>query len=289
MPDLLFHSQTKEQIDRYLAHPSHGLLITGAAGSGKASIAALLAAQVLGITPQKARESNAVVWIAPDEKGGISIEAVRKLQDFLRLRAPGKALFRRAIVIEEAGALTTEAQNALLKILEEPPEDTILILTCHDVSQLLLTVRSRVQEMVILPPDRSDLTSYFAPHHDETKIAQAYMLSGGLPGLMTVLLAQDQDHPLFQAVAHAKFVLTQDKFNRMSLVDTLSKQKQDAKLFCEALVRIAQTAIVQAAAQEEPAKIKRWHHIMSEAQAARTDMQANAHTKLCLTKLFLSI
>lgn len=73
------------------------------------------------------------------EKSSLTIKQVQDLKDPLSIspRIP------RIVWIEEAGLLTVPAQNALLKMLEEPPENTDFYLTCDNSSALLPTIRSR--------------------------------------------------------------------------------------------------------------------------------------------------
>ncbi|MEI9914152.1 MAG: hypothetical protein WDN66_04200 [Candidatus Saccharibacteria bacterium] len=56
----------------------------------------------------------------------ISIDEVRAINDFLMLKVPVKRTINRIVIIEKAERLTLEAQNALLKNLEEPPLGTVL-------------------------------------------------------------------------------------------------------------------------------------------------------------------
>lgn len=76
-------------------------------------------------------------------KTSIGIEEIRNLQRFLQLK-PYKEK-KKIALISEAQALTEEAQNALLKSLEEPPENSILILTAPDYDLLLPTIVSRCE------------------------------------------------------------------------------------------------------------------------------------------------
>lgn len=71
----------------------------------------------------------------------IGIEAVREIQKTISL-APFQSP-QKTVIIPHAELLTIEAQNALLKILEEPPAHTIIILTTENLEILLPTVRSR--------------------------------------------------------------------------------------------------------------------------------------------------
>ena len=76
----------------------------------------------------------------------VRIGQIRALQQRLRLRGEGEG--RRAAVIADAEWLNPEAQNALLRLLEEPPPRTTLVLVAASASSLLVTVRSRCQRVV---------------------------------------------------------------------------------------------------------------------------------------------
>lgn len=81
--------------------------------------------------------------IVIDEEKAIGIEKVRELQKLLSLRPVGGQI--NCAVILRAETLTLEAQNALLKLLEEPPEDTIIVLVTIDAELLLPTIVSRCE------------------------------------------------------------------------------------------------------------------------------------------------
>jgi hypothetical protein len=93
-----------------------------------------------------------LVWV---ERGAddtrVRIGQVRALQERLRLRAMTEGGWR-AAVIADAEWLNQEAQNALLRLLEEPPPRTVLVLVTATASGLLATVRSRCQRVVFVPP-----------------------------------------------------------------------------------------------------------------------------------------
>jgi hypothetical protein len=86
-----------------------------------------------------------LLWIerGPDDTR-VRIGQVRALQAALRLRGEGG---RRAAVVADAEWLNQEAQNALLRLLEEPPPDTALVLVAASPAGLLVTVRSRCQRL----------------------------------------------------------------------------------------------------------------------------------------------
>jgi hypothetical protein len=77
--------------------------------------------------------------------GSIGIDAVREVKNFL-WQKPNMST-RRTLIIDNADLLTTEAQNALLKITEEPPASSLLILVTSDVESLLPTIVSRLPKI----------------------------------------------------------------------------------------------------------------------------------------------
>lgn len=86
-----------------------------------------------------------IMWISPGKNKKIKIEEIRKIKDVLNLK-PYEACAS-ACVIEDAHMMTVEAANALLKILEEPPVQSILILISSKKELLLPTVLSRCTEV----------------------------------------------------------------------------------------------------------------------------------------------
>ena len=88
---------------------------------------------------------NDFLEVMPTEKATIGIDEMRTLQDFLYRRPVVSQ--RRTVIIHPAEALTDEAQSALLKVVEEPPADALIILIAKTPDNLLATIASRMQSI----------------------------------------------------------------------------------------------------------------------------------------------
>lgn len=288
MDNLLLHPQSERRITALLRQPPHAIIISGPAGSGKTLLARTIAAALLGIAPEKL-EFYAYAREYQPEKGIISVEQARDMTGFLRLKTTGTNALRRILLVEHADTMTVEAQNTLLKTLEEPPADTVIILTVDDIQAILQTVLSRAQRVDVQSPTELDAKEYFLQKgYSDSKAAQAYALSGGLPGLMQALLDGDETHPLVASVEQAKQLLGVSSFERLAQVDTLIKQKQHQAVVW-AIMRIASAAIAGAAAKGSDTAIARWSAILAAAARADEQLRASAQAKLVMTNLFLAL
>jgi DNA polymerase-3 subunit delta' len=143
----------------------HAVMLLGAAGVGKRCAAAWIARQRLGIEgagrlpayPLSIPAHPDLRWICPaEDKHTIGIEQIRGLVADLGLTSfdgGGKVA-----VIEPANAMTANAANSLLKTLEEPPGDTLLVLVTDRTGRLPATVFSRCQRVNMpIPPESESL------------------------------------------------------------------------------------------------------------------------------------
>jgi replication-associated recombination protein RarA len=283
---MLVQAHTRQQLDRLLGRPTHGILLCGPDGSGKTFIARQLASSLLGTEPEKLDSHPYFKLIAPANTS-LSIDQIREAQKFLQLKTPGRNGIRRVIVIKHAHLMTTEAQNALLKSLEEPPADTVLILTAPATKQLKDTIYSRVQQVTVLPVTKDQARDYFKDSFGSDQLDKAFMMSGGLIGLLHALL-RNEDHSLVNEIKRAKEILAAPAYSRLIRVDELAKQKESLPSFLQACKLICTTALEQAA-QKGTAQTKRWHHSLDAVYQAEAALPRNPNTKLLLTDLFLNL
>lgn len=157
-------------------HLAHALLFTGGQGVGKEAAALMMAKAVncksTDTLPKQVQDGPRycdtcrscirisgnthpdILRVEPEgteaSKPVIRIDRIRNLCKTLSMR-PYEASMR-VVIISDAHTMTTEASNALLKVLEEPPKKTMMILTARQTSDMLATIRSRCQKVRFSSP-----------------------------------------------------------------------------------------------------------------------------------------
>ncbi|WP_410666698.1 DNA polymerase III subunit gamma and tau [Amycolatopsis sp. cmx-4-68] len=145
---------------------NHAYLFSGPRGCGKTSSARIMARSlncVQGPTPDPCGECNSCKALAPEGPGSVDVteldaashggvDDARELRD-KAFYAPAESRYR-VFIIDEAHMVTTQGFNALLKIVEEPPEHVIFIFATTEPDKVLTTIRSRTHHYPfrLIPP-----------------------------------------------------------------------------------------------------------------------------------------
>lgn len=118
------------------------------------------------------------------EKSEINAEQAREVPQFLSL-TPAESEWR-VVIIDAVDQLNNEAANALLKILEEPPARSILLVVCHTLGDVLATIKSRCRVLRMNPPglkNFSRIMSKITPDVSNEEHEGLYAMAQGSPGL----------------------------------------------------------------------------------------------------------
>ena len=241
---------------------SHFYLISGPRGSGKRTLARLLAAAAVcrdGNKPclacsacRKAMTSNHpdIITVTDPEHKAVAVKIVREYREDVYIK-PNEADKKVYIFPQELG---TEGQNALLKILEEPPSYGVFILLAENPQQILATVRSRctLLQMESLPKGLllSQLGKQF-PGADQEQLLAAAERSGGYLGQAAELL-KEGEVVSGRTKAFAKAFLDSDPVAMTRLMVGMEKTKRDQ-------------------AVEE---VEQWLHLLQNALSCRSGLPA---------------
>ena len=239
---LLGNERLKETLSASLArgHISHFYVVSGPKGSGKHTLAKLLASAILcqgshkpcGVCgPCRKLAGNNhpdFITVEDPEHKNVAVKIVREIREDVFVR-PNESDYKIYVFPQDLGI---EGQNALLKILEEPPGHGVFILLTDNPEKLLTTVRSRCTELKLRAlPDKllhRQLRQDF-PEASEEDLASAMARSGGFLGQAREILSEGGSLPP-QTESFVRCFAARDYLGLTQTLVPLEKWKRDALL-----------------------------------------------------------
>ena len=213
----------QRHVDRRLPH---ALLLSGPVGIGKQQFATAFAESLLCQTPAEdgsacgqckscelisAGSHPDLAVIMPEEEGkAIKIDQIRNLAEFTALHAHYSGY--KIIVLQPVEQMNKAAANSLLKTLEEPSEDTLLLLVTANPQRLLPTIRSRCQTLYFDAPAKSEALNWLKPQLQSQNPEHLLEIAAGAP--ITALELADSD-------------LMQVFDDNLSSIEALLRREQD--------------------------------------------------------------
>ena len=248
---------------------NHAYLFTGSRGTGKTTCAKILAKAVNCLNPQngnpcgeceicKGIDDGSILDIVEmDAASNRKIDDIRQIIDEVQFK-PAKCKYR-VYIVDEVHMLTTEAFNALLKTLEEPPEHVIFILATTEVHKLPQTIRSRCQRFDFhrIPPKAiADRVEYVVSQENaEITESAALMLAsvadGALRDALSLLdsclaVSSHIDEEVVRNAAGlvsktylfelATAIINKNPIKSLEIIDRLYSESKDMARLCDELV-----------------------------------------------------
>ncbi len=268
--DIFGHDWAVEMLRQHVQHDAlrHAYLLTGPSGVGRRSLAIRLAQAIQCQTPsapgvpcricrackqiEAGQHIDLLVTQAEAEGGTLKVEQVREVTKFLSLK-PYASPFKIVLFLrfEEA---TANAQNALLKTLEEAPAHALLLLTADNAEQLLPTIVSRCEVIRLRPTAAAAVTEFLAAQGVQAEKARLLgHLSGGRPGY-ALRLAADEKAMAFRAekLDDLRELLAANRRTRFAYAEKLAKEKDTFRQALFIWLSFWRDVLLRAAGSEWP-------------------------------------
>lgn len=202
---------------------SHAHLIAGEDGVGKGKLANILAKFILN--GDLDREYVDIINYL-SEKSSFGVDDVRDIIEEVYKKPFEKD--KKVIIIHEGNKLTIQAQNALLKTIEEPPKGVYIIILCESLELILDTIKSRCEIYKLKPLTKSELYEYIKIkkfNYDENEIKSAIAFSEGVPGRIDRYFNDDKLRELRNNI-----VILIKNLNKNDLEDILQQEESFSNL-----------------------------------------------------------
>lgn len=271
---LLLADSVRPTFDSVRRTPPASLLLTGEVGVGLLTIANHIGLPIESIVQPANRKGE-----HDRTAGSISIETIRELYQLSR----GASKTKFAIIIDDADRMTIAAQQAFLKLLEEPPASAHFILTSHAPQKLLATIRSRTTAVRIPRISQSASISYLKRHSiDDTTMRQLLFLADGRPSLLHEFATNEtKRNEVSGLMRDARELMSTDVFARYVIVSRYADRSKSLRLV-DAAIQIVSFTIAQ---RPNPGLIERLRQLMATSER----IAAGGNVKLQLSRFVVQL
>lgn len=244
----LIHPQAAPHVAALIATPPQSLIIAGESGIGSATVAYWMARQtgtlLTAVRPTKRQSSGS--FAIDLEAGSIRGDDIRELYTITRssFRTP------HIVVIESNGQpFSHTAQNAFLKLLEQPPPNISFILAVHTIDELLPTIQSRCA-LLVLPP----ITARQTESHletlavtDSTIRARLLFMAQGKPAELSRLATDTDRYDARVATMQlARQTLQASAYERLTIISKLKDNRQGALQLIDDMIKQLEISLAAA-------------------------------------------
>lgn len=270
----IINPTSEKTILRLIKKMPQSLLLTGNDGVGISTISKYIAelrfVKPLVILPEKDEKIDI-------DKGIISVEIMRRLYEETRTKPRGD----RVIIIDYAERMTHQAQNAFLKLLEEPGEGTYFILVSHSISKLLPTILSRVEKIKInnITSKQSEELLDLLKITDKIKRTQLLFMAEGLPAeIINLVNNNDYFEKRSLNVRDARELIRGSQYQKLLIAQ---KYKDDREAAQRLLLDMAKILKMSIASNPQPEAINRLDVILKTYE----QIAANGNIRLVLANM----
>lgn len=200
---------------------------------------------------QSGSHPDIIVMSSPKDKATIGVEPIRDMI----MQSLVKPFYNRhkVFIINDGDALTTQAQNTFLKIIEEPPEYAVFIIVCTNALSLLETVRSRSVTITFPPVSDAEIKNYIATQYpSETRIDFLVRYSMGIPGYVDNIIVREDFETLREDVLNIiPRLLSKNKSHAFDVSSFIDEHKDNASEVYDMMMMYLRDAICYASGRPD--------------------------------------
>lgn len=299
---IIGHKKQLQYIEDDIANDNlaHAYLLAGPSRIGKFSIAKMFV-NILQcpnnlchkcpacIQIQKGSHPDTIVLDDTDES--IKIEQVRDIISRLTMTKQGRY---KILLIKKAERLTPEAANCLLKTLEEPPPDTLIIMTTDNPRELLSTIISRVRLVKFSGYSQKFLEGKMKemfPDTDDETITQVCSLSLGKSGRAIKLLKNADLLAVYRTMYNVLCEFLEDKplYIKFKAIDELIRSETDISEFLDVFMHLIRSRLYQLLQEDNSRGGKKEYYLslLNNIEQTQQFLKRNINARLALENLAL--
>ena len=300
---------------------SQAYIVNGERGTGKKMLAKLFAMALLceehGPEPcnkchscVQAESNNHpdIIWVTHEKPGSIGVDDVRTQINNTVAIKPYQGPYK-VYIIPEADIMTVQAQNALLKTIEEPPEYAVILLLTNNIGGLLPTIQSRCVRLDLKVVDDGLVKKYLMEHlhvPDYQAEIDASFAQGSIGRAKEAATSQEFAEMTQNALRILKYANTMEVYELSDAIKSLSEDKQNINDYLDIFQFWFRDVLMFKATQEidnlvfkqeinfirEQAKQRSYENlenILDSIQKTKVRLKANVNFDLAFELLFLTI
>lgn len=272
---LILHPRTRTQLEQFLTHPTHALMLTGPMGVGLGTIARTIGHQLAGAN---------VIYVAPtlhnkQKTTIINADDIAELGSIVRNHRDNVLV----IIIDGADCAVSGVFERMLKLIEEPVSKVYYIFTAHSLQNIPATIMSRSALIKALLPTEADCAVLYS-ELDSTVASQVKFMANRRPALIKRLTSDDNFFVSeSSSMQVAKEFMQNAVSRRMEIIDALP-DKESATSLCHDLAQLV-ISLASAGRLKNSQKVTSQLLLLSETADRLTN---NGNLRLQLTNLAIN-
>ena len=272
---LILHPRTRTQLEQFLTHPTHALMLTGPMGVGLGTIARTIGHQLAGAN---------VIYVAPtlhnkQKTTIINADDIAELGSIVRNHRDNVLV----IIIDGADCAVSGVFERMLKLIEEPVPKVYYIFTAHSLQNIPATIMSRSALIKALLPTEADCAVMYS-ELDSTVASQVKFMANRRPALIKRLTSDDNFFVSeSSSMQVAKEFMQNAVSRRMEIIDALP-DKESATSLCHDLAQLV-ISLASAGRLKNSQKVASQLLLLSETADRLTN---NGNLRLQLTNLAIN-